>query len=126
MPDSAIERPAVLLVEDEFLIRVHAAEVIREAGFEVIEAINADEAIVILETRRDIRVLFTDIQMPGSMDGLKLAHAVRHRWPPVHIIATSGHQTVKEGDLPAGSLFFAKPYSPDRIVHTVHALTAAA
>ena len=71
-------------------------------------------------------MLFTDIQMPGSMDGLKLAHAVRHRWPPVHIIATSGHQTVKEGDLPAGSLFFAKPYSPDRIVHTVHALTAAA
>ena len=65
MPDSAIERPAVLLVEDEFLIRVHAAEVIREAGFEVIEAISADEAIVILETRRDIRVLFTDIQMPG-------------------------------------------------------------
>src|SRR5256886_17160351 len=76
MARSTVTRPVVLIVEDEFLIRTHAAEVIREAGFEVAEATNADEAIVILESRRDIRVVFTDIQLPGSMDGLKLVRAV--------------------------------------------------
>src|SRR3954447_18834536 len=100
MAESLIKRPVVLVVEDEFLIRLHATDVFREAGFEVVEATNADDAIVILETRGDIRVVFTDIQMPGTMDGLKLAHAVGHRWPPVHIIATSGHQTINDGDLP--------------------------
>src|SRR3954449_1021780 len=99
------KRPVILLVEDEFLIRTHAAEMIRDAGFEVAEAANADEAIVILESRRDIRVVFTDIQMPGSMDGLKLARAVRDRWPPVQIVATSGHYAFHEGDLPAGTVF---------------------
>jgi len=70
MARSTVTRPVVLIVEDEFLIRTHAAEVIRDAGFEVAEATNADEAIVLLESRRDIRVVFTDIQLPGSMDGL--------------------------------------------------------
>ena len=91
MARSTVTRPVVLIVEDEFLIRTHAAEVIRDAGFEVAEATNADEAIVILESRRDIRVVFTDIQLPGSMDGLKLARVMRDRWPPVHILASSGH-----------------------------------
>ena len=85
---TATKRPAVLIVEDEFLLRMNAVEMIREAGFEVVEAGNADEAIAILENQ-DIRVVFTDIQMPGSMDGLKLAAAVRSRWPPIKIIATS-------------------------------------
>ncbi len=82
-------RPVVLIVEDEFLLRMDAAEAIAAAGFEVIEAVNADQAIEVLEARRDITVVFTDIQMPGSMDGLKLARAVRGRWPPIKIIATS-------------------------------------
>ena len=83
MPQSATERPVILIVEDEFLIRMHAAEMIKQAGYDVVEALNADDAIAILENRRDIRVVFADIRIPGSMDGLKLAHAVRHRWPPV-------------------------------------------
>jgi CheY-like chemotaxis protein len=108
MPSTATTRPVVLVVEDEFLIRMQTADVIRDVGYEVIEASNAEEAIAILESRSDIRVVFTDVRMPGSMDGLKLAHAIRHRWPPVHIIATSGHHEVEKGHLPSGSLFFAE------------------
>src|SRR5512140_2219193 len=105
------KRPVVLVVEDEFLLRMDAVDMIAEAGFEVLEAGNADEAIGILESRRDITVVFTDIQMPGSMDGLKLARAVRGRWPPVKIIATSGHLHLGETDLPEGGRFLPKPYS---------------
>jgi CheY-like chemotaxis protein len=76
---TATRRPVVLVVEDEFLIRINAAEMMEEAGFEVVEASNADEAVATLEARLDIAVVFTDIQMPGTMDGLKLARAVRHR-----------------------------------------------
>src|SRR3954447_21958765 len=121
MDSDATERTLVLIVEDEYLIRTYAAEVIRDAGFEVMEASNADEAIVILESRPDIRVVFTDIQMPGSMDGLKLARAVRDRWPPVQIVATSGHYAFHEGDLPAGTVFLPKPYSPIEVASTLHA-----
>jgi CheY-like chemotaxis protein len=88
---------------------------IAAAGFEVVEAASADEAIEILEVRRDISVVFTDIQMPGSMDGLKLARAVRGRWPPIKIVATSGHAHVRETDLPEGGRFLPKPYSPMQI-----------
>jgi CheY-like chemotaxis protein len=102
--------PAVLIVEDEPLIRMGAVDIIEDAGFEVIEAASADEAIRILECRSDIRVVFTDIHMPGSMDGLKLAHAVRDRWPPIKIIVTSGRGLITEQDLPEGGRFFAKPY----------------
>jgi CheY-like chemotaxis protein len=107
--------PVVLIVEDEHLLRLSAAKDIEDAGFEVIEAANADEAIRILESRRDIRVVFTDVQMPGSMDGVKLAHAVRNRWPPIKIIVTSGHEFPTEQELPKGVRFFAKPYSPFQI-----------
>jgi CheY-like chemotaxis protein len=107
--------PAVLIVEDEQLVRLSAAQMIEDAGFEAIEAANADEAIRILESRRDIRVVFTDIQMPGSMDGLKLARAVRNRWPPIKIIVTSGRQPIADHDLPEGGRFFAKPYDPRKI-----------
>src|SRR3954471_9911597 len=124
MADAATERPVVLIVEDEFLIRMYAADMIKEAGYEVVEAIDADAAIVILETRGDIRVIFTDIQMPGSMDGLKLAHAVRDRWPPVHIVATSGHYAFNKGDLPTGTVFLQKPYSQYQIASTLHTFTA--
>ncbi len=108
-------RPVVLIVEDEQLVRLNAAEMVAAAGFEVVEAANADDAIAILEARRDITVIFTDIQMPGSMDGLKLAHAVRGRWPPIRIVATSGLVDVGESDLPEGGRFLAKPYSPEAI-----------
>jgi CheY-like chemotaxis protein len=101
----AARRPIVLIVEDELLVRLHAAQIIEEAEFDVIEASNADEAIAILEARSDITVLFTDIQMPGSMDGLKLAAAVKGRWPPIKIVATSGVVNVRPDDLPEGGRF---------------------
>jgi CheY-like chemotaxis protein len=116
-------RPVVLIVEDEFLLRMDAAEMIGAAGFEVIEAANADQAIEVLETRRDITVVFTDIQMPGSMDGLKLARAVRGRWPPIKIIATSGRLHFSETDLPEGGRFLPKPYSPAQITDVLRELT---
>ena len=124
MAQSAAKRPVVLIVEDEFLIRMRAADIIEGGGFEVVEAADADEAILILESRGDIRVVFTDIRMPGSMDGLKLAHAVRDRWPPVHIVATSAHHIVID-ELPAGTVFLPKPYSERKIVGALDALIAS-
>jgi CheY-like chemotaxis protein len=123
--DCTAKRPVVLLVEDEFLIRINAAEMIADAGFDVVEAANADEAIV-LENRLDITVVFTDIQMPGSMDGLKLAAAIRGRWPPIKIIATSGLVGVRQDDLPEGGRFLPKPYSPAQIVGTLRELVSPA
>ena len=111
--------PAVLVVEDEALIRLGAVRMIENAGFEVIEAAGADEAIQILESRSDIRVVFTDIHMPGSMDGLKLAHAVRHRWPPIKIVVTSGRELPTEQDLPEGGRFFPKPDDPTSALRDV-------
>jgi CheY-like chemotaxis protein len=116
------EPPAVLIVEDEPLVRLYAAQVVADAGFVVIEASNADEAIRILESRSDVRVVFTDIHMPGSMDGLKLAAAVRNRWPPIKIIVTSGRQFVSAEKLPEGGRFFGKPYDPIEIKEALHEL----
>ena len=113
---NSTKMPAVLIVEDEPLVRIGAVNIIEDAGFEVIEAANADEAIGILECRSDVRVVFTDIHMPGSMDGLKLAHAVRNRWPPIRIIVTSGRELIAEQVLPEGGRFFAKPYNPIEIL----------
>jgi CheY-like chemotaxis protein len=118
--------PVILIVEDEFLLRLDSAETIESAGFEVIQAANADEAIAILETRPDIHVVFTDIQMPGSMDGLKLARFVRDRWPPVKIVATSGRVMVGDDDLPPGSVFLPKPYRGAHVVATLREMTGAA
>ena len=125
MGQSASRRPVVLLVEDEQLLRMDAVEMISSAGFDVVEAANADDAIEILEVRRDIVVVFTDIQMPGSMGGLKLARAVRGRWPPIKIVATSGLVDVGEKDLPEGGRFLAKPYSPDELAGVLHDLIDA-
>jgi CheY-like chemotaxis protein len=113
----------VLIVEDDFSIRMGAIDMIRSDGFEVVEAKDADAAIEILERRLDITVLFTDIHMPGSMDGLKLAAAVRDRWPPLRIVATSGQAKLNDDDLPFGSRFLPKPYSAREIVSTLRELT---
>jgi CheY-like chemotaxis protein len=104
------DKGCVLVVEDEALVRLVAVDMILEAGYRVLEADNADEAIRILDARNDICFIFTDIDMPGSIDGLKLAHAVSKRWPPIRIIVTSGMQTPKESELPKGSRFLPKPY----------------
>jgi CheY-like chemotaxis protein len=124
MPET-VKSPAVLVVEDEVLIRMAIADSIEEGGFTVYEAANADQAIRLLELHQDIRVLFTDIDMPGSMDGLKLAAAVRDRWPPVKIVITSGHVKIRQEELPVEGRFFAKPYDAAKIVSTLHDLVRA-
>ena len=116
----------ILVVEDETFIRFDAGDMLRASGFDVLEAVNADEAILLLERHSDIRLVFTDIDMPGSMNGLKLAAAVRDRWPPVKIIATSGHFQVRDGDLPADARFIAKPYQPAEIIKSIRELVEAA
>ena len=114
----------VLVVEDEFLSRLHAINLIEGAGYTAVEAANADEAIVILEARKDIRIVFTDIDMPGSMDGLQLAHAIRKRWPPIELILTSGHFHLSDDDVPERGRFFPKPYRDQEIISTLHHFAA--
>src|ERR1700729_1465979 len=115
---------AVLIVEDEPLIRMGTVYLIEDAGFEVYEAGSADAAIALLELHREIRLIFSDVDMPGSMDGLKLAHYVRGRWPPVKIIVTSGHVKVTEESLPSGALFIPKPYDSAVITDKIREIFA--
>ena len=99
----------MLVVEDEMVLRMRAVDIVEDAGFAAVEAVNADEALSILESRSDISLLFSDIQMPGSIDGLKLAHAVHRRWPHIKIILVSGQVKLSDIDKPANSRFFGKP-----------------
>jgi len=117
--------PVVLVVEDEPLLRMLAVEVVEEAGFIAIEARDADEAVILLESRTDITLLFTDINMPGSMDGLKLAHAVRDRWPPIKILVVSGKQQLQSCDLPPNSCFVGKPYQASALVAELRSLVGS-
>ncbi len=123
MSIAVARRPIVLVVEDDFLLRMDAVNIVRDAGFEAVEAANADEAIAIIEADPNIHVGFTDVQMPGTMDGLKLAKFIRNRWPPIKIVATSGRVRVTENDLPEGSVFVPKPYTPAQIISTLRSLT---
>ena len=106
----------VLVVEDELMLRMRAVDIVHDAGFEPLEAIGADEAIKILESRADISVLFTDIQMPGSMDGLKLAHLTHTRWPHIKIILVSGQLSVTDADKPEDAKFFPKPLEISQMI----------
>jgi CheY-like chemotaxis protein len=106
----------VLVVEDEMLLRMQAVNMVEDAGYTSVEAADADEAFAILESRTDIALLFTDIQMPGSMDGLGLAHAVHRRWPPIKIILVSGQLNLLSGDMPFDSRFFGKPLVSGKMV----------
>lgn len=117
----------ILVVEDEPILRMTAVSMVEDGGFEALEAANADEAITLLEARDDIRLVFTDIDMPyGSMNGLKLAAAVRHRWPPIAIIMVSGHRTPQQSEMPVGTAFFAKPYLDAALTATMRQMLAAA
>jgi two-component sensor histidine kinase/CheY-like chemotaxis protein len=108
--------PAILVVEDEMLLRMRAVDMVEDAGFTPVEATNADDALAILESRSDIELLFTDIQMPGSIDGLKLAHAVRERWPLIKIILVSGQLKLTDDDKPVDSRFFGKPIDVKQMI----------
>jgi two-component system, response regulator PdtaR len=116
----------VLVVEDESLVRLNAADLIRDLGFEVMEAMDADHAVALLESTPGITVVFTDIQMPGSMDGLRLAAVVRNRWPPVALLITSGQVRPPADDMPIGAHFIAKPYLPIEVDEKLRALVERA
>ena len=116
MPTGLTEVANVLVVEDEMLLRMRAVDMVEDAGFTAIEAVNADDALAILESRTDIELLFTDIQMPGSMDGLKLAYAVHERWPLIKIILVSGQLKLTDKDRPADSRFFGKPLEVKQMI----------
>ena len=115
---------AILVVEDDAIIRMGAPDLIERAGFEALQASNADEAIKILELRRDIHLVFTDVEMPGTMDGIKLSHYIRDRWPPIKLIVASGRTIVEQSSLPEGASFFGKPYRDDDLVQSIIRLVA--
>src|SRR4029079_2631558 len=112
MPSATTQRPLVLIVEDELFVRMDAANLIEKAGFGVIEACNADEAIEILETRDDIRVVITDVAMPGWMDGVRLAATIRDRWPPIELILISGKVRLPSQWLPYRGKILVTAYPP--------------
>ena len=123
MPTTKV--PKVLVVEDEMVLRMRAVDIVEDAGFYPVEAVNADEAISILESRSDISLLFTDIQMPGSMDGLKLAHAVHERWPAIKIILVSGRVTPTDAEKPKDSHFFGKPLGVEQMIAELQSMVGA-
>jgi two-component sensor histidine kinase len=116
------EVPNVLIVEDEMMLRMRAVDIVEDAGFHPVEAVNADQAMSILESRSDISLLFTDIQMPGSMDGLKLAHTVHNRWPDIKIILVSGQVNPSDVERPADSRFFGKPLADQQMIAELQAM----
>lgn len=119
-----IIRPIILVVEDEPIVRLFASDIIEEAGFEVLQAADATDAISTLEERSDVRVVFTDVDMPGGMDGIMLAICIRERWPDIQIIITSGRPWPAETKLPNDMVFFSKPYRQDRVLETVRKMAA--
>lgn len=110
-----LKRKVVLVVEDEPILRMAALDMVEDAGFEAVEATDATDAVRILEARPDIRIVFTDVDMPRGVDGLKLAALIRERWPPIHVIITSGKIEVAKMKLPVDCVFFGKPYDEQRI-----------
>ncbi len=118
-------RANVLVVEDEMVLRMRAVDIVEDAGFTPVEAVNADEALAILESRSDISLLFTDIQMSGSIDGLKLAHAVHKRWPAIKIVLVSGQVRPTVAERPADSRFFGKPLEVAQMISELQDMVGA-
>lgn len=124
MKTSLSAKPSVILVvEDELILRMMAVDLFEEAGYATVEAHNADDAIALLQRRMDIRVVFTDVQMPGSMDGIKLAALVRNKWPLIELIMTSGRY-VRDIDIPERGVFLPKPYDPETLLLTTRQLSS--
>jgi DNA-binding NtrC family response regulator len=124
MPEQSSPRGScILIVEDEPMLLLMANDIVQDAGLHPLLAGNADEAIKILETRQDVCVVFTDVRMPGSMDGIGLVEAVRERWPPIQLLVVSAH-LVEGSELPDGARFFRKPYPSEAIISTLRELAA--
>ena len=118
--------PVVLIVEDDEMLRLLAFIIVEEAGCVALEAGDAEEAVALLESRPDICLLFTDVNMPGSMNGLELAHAVRSRWPPMKILVVSSESRPQPCELPSSSSFVGKPYCPAAMVEQLRSIVASA
>lgn len=114
--DRSVVPAVILVVEDEMLLRMRAVDMVEDAGYTSVEAVDADEAVAILKSRSDIALVLTDIQMPGSMDGLELAHWVHERWPPIRIILVSGQLKLSSNEIPADSRFFGKPLEAGEMI----------
>ncbi|MBB3298857.1 response regulator [Rhizobium anhuiense] len=115
-------RHAVLVVEDEPLLMMMAVDVVEAVGLEALEATNADDAVLILERRSDIAIVLTEVEVPGTMDGLALAALVRERWPLIEIVVVSGRVTIGREGLPERGVFFSKPYDADELAYTLRRL----
>lgn len=123
MGQSSQPKPqAIVVVEDEPLLRMAALDLVENAGFAAVEARDAEEAIAILQTRTDIRVVLVDADMPGSMTGLKLAAAIRDRWPPIQMVITSSNAWLDDSTIPAHTVFYPKPYSESEVAATLKRL----
>ena len=109
----------VLVVEDDTLVRMHGAEILEDVGYNVLEAADADEALALLNKHQDVHLLFSDVDMPGSMDGLDLALLVHNRWPHIHLLLTSGHHPVRQADLPVSGKFVRKPWSSEVLIERI-------
>jgi DNA-binding NtrC family response regulator len=118
-----INTRSILIVEDEALIRFNLVDFFADAGYRVFEAEGADDAIAILDRVSSIRVVLTDVQMPGSMDGLKLANYIRNRFPPTLLVVTSGVLNLSKADLPADSFFVPKPFDPRHVLGQIERFT---
>jgi DNA-binding NtrC family response regulator len=116
------QRPVILVVEEEVSERVAIAEHLGEAGFDVVEAEDTDEALAVLERRSDVRGLVTDAHLPGRIDGSELARAVRDRRPGVRVVLISGHSDLRDDEMPEGVEFVSKPYLLDRLAPTLRRL----
>ena len=118
-PDLSLSPPVILVVEDEMLLRMRAVDMVEDAGYVPVEAVDADEAFTILKSRSDIALLFTDVQMPGSMNGLQLALAVHESWPRIKIILASGQLKLLPGEIPENSRFFGKPLDSTEMISEI-------
>jgi CheY-like chemotaxis protein len=117
--------PVILIVEDEALVRLSAVGMLEDAGFRTIEAASGDEALELLVADSDVQLLFTDVNMPGIIDGLVLARQVHDRWPHIGIVVASAKKEPQLGELPVGSRFERKPYNVDMVVRHARELTSA-
>ena len=122
--DNPVNDPVVVVVDDEAVLRLHAADLLESAGYRVVEAADATTALTILEERQDVRLLFTDVQMPGPIDGMDLAREVHQRWPDVMLVVTSGDLDLHDSDIPDHGCFMSKPYRSGDLLGTVSRLIA--
>ena len=118
--DGILEKPVVLIVEDEAIIRMETVQVVKDAGYAVLDAPNTDKAMIVLESRRDIRAVFTEIRVPGQRNGMELGRTIAERWPLIRLLMTSG--TPKADDFPADWHYIQKPYDGAQIAIALRAL----